>query len=294
MQQIRSFFLVLFIANFISPVMAQSGLFGRHNSVEFRYNMSPSIRRKNVVKTSDGDPYVASKLRLINSSYTLKYNRIISNRFSIGLGIDVASMKSMISTLERTSSYQNAFGQYVNFVSKMSMAEPKVQYKGLTLELNFFGKYGINPSGLRGGFSFDFGTMKIDYSELATFTRETTFNNNYTESDEFKYVDYSSLNSANKSIFNLRLNIGKNIIVSRRILVKFDANYSLLTAIWDKENTRTLYSYLLSVLTGNFSRFNSISWNSEANFRTQERFGLMATHAVYKRFTINVGVSYAF
>lgn len=274
---------------------SQTGLFGRYNSVEFRYNMAPSLERKGIVKHIEDDTIVVRKLRYVNSSYTIKYNRIISNRFSIGLGIDMASMVSKISTIQSTETkYYPLIGSDTTVRSYRRIIEPRINYKGLTLEFSFFGSTGINPIGLRSGFSLDFGQVVSDYSHIGVFESITTINNVATVNDQFHYYDFEDLMSTKRSVFNLRVNLGKSIMITRRLLFNIDFNYSVLTAVFNhSDGNESIYTYLRPGSNSNYYEFAGFDTNSDP-LSILEQDSYRITLGAYKKITLNLGVSYAF
>ena len=289
---------ILFIAVCIglfssSDLIAQTGYFGKKNSVALIYNGAPTLRIKSVLKGTETDPFVKSKRRLVNSSYSIKYTRILSNKVSINLGVDVASMHSFKGELIDFVN-EDATGYYQTAYTDSKFIEPTISYRGVSLGFNFFGYYGINPVGLRTGISFDYGSLISDYSDLTVFETESYDPSiGTTVSEEIFNKNFERYTSSKMNVIALRWNVGRNIIITRQLLLKIDASFNLASYFLGQTyKYEGIGTAIADAFTGpNFSKSFDTRYST---FESQEYDNYRRTYTAYKRFNINIGLSYAF
>jgi len=285
-------FLTAFIAIFhISMVNAQTSYFGKMNSVEFRYNAAPSLKPKIGIDGKGQDLVAVQKRRIVNSSYSVRLTRILNNKTTLSVGFEFAGITSVTSEIQefRFPNSQN-FDRITHY-----FVEPKINYRGFSIGLNFFGNNGINPLGIRGGLTFEYGSMVTDYSELTVFERGNS--NSGVKNmigDSVRVQNFSKYQSTKVNVGAIRWNIGKNFVLSRKMLLKFDVSSNLVTFFpGNLVSNSDKFGVLGSSLSTNYFSFNRYDLINNS-FSTQEFRSFRRSYLAYKRLTLSLGLSYFF
>ena len=289
-------FLLLFIVFSVNQKLkAQTGYFGKYNSIELSVNAAPSIKKRRVLKSNAEIDYIKTKFRIFNSTYAIKYNRIINNKISLYLGFERGAMKSFNGSIIYNAPIDETQPNKELVITDKYL-EPVITYSGVTLGINFFGFEGINPIGIRGGFSFEYGTLKSDYSAMTVFYTSyfdpNTYQNTYNES--IREINYNDLISNKLSVFSMRLNIGKNIIITRKLLLKIDGSIKLLNHY--KDNSFQLERIVDAIGNGlTFGYKGQYTYDlTGTSFDKLEFENYRRTFNAYKRLVLSVGLCYAF
>lgn len=275
----------------VSFVNAQTTYFGKVNSVEIRYNAAPSLKPKIAIDGIGQDQMAVQKRRIVNSSYALRLNRILNNKVSLSLGFELAGIRSITSEIEE---YKFPENQNLGTVTHYFI-EPNINYRGFSVGLNFFGASGINPLGIRGGITLEYGSMISDYSELTVFETgnfDTELKN--IVGDSLRVEDFSKYQSTKVNVVAFRWNIGKNFVLSRKMLLKFDLSSNLFTFFpGNKVSSYDRFEVIDNSFS--FSYYQDRRYDLEnRSFREQEFKGFRRSYLSYKRLTLSLGLSYFF
>lgn len=280
----------------VSTVKAQTGLFGKNNAVEFSYSLAPSIKSKKVLITQKT---VGDKYRLINNSFAISYKRIISNSLSLSVGYDFAKIRSFTSSIvsrniSELETYFDEFSQtfvtnYFNKDYAWNFIQPKFSYNAITFGLDYFDDNSINPVGILWGLNLEVGKLN------ASFDNVVVFNTSIYGGPNSPVVDNSirevSLDSASRTYTTALFKgvIGKNIIISRSLMINFSLEANLLSFIKGGNQHRSSADFF-EVLDN--SGNNTIYLHSYTESLLIE--SAYAALLSYKRFSMSAGLSYYF
>ncbi len=269
----------------------QTGFFGKKNAIEFHFNAAPTLKFKNALNGSGTAAQVLPRRRVFNSSYSLKYNRVMTNRIALNLSFDLASMHSYKSSFQYAEMDQ-PFGISTTITERV--IEPTVSYSGISVGIDFFGYGAINPVGFRWGVSLDYGLMLSDYSQILVYETETytTSIGVSTSETNIKIKNYNELNSQKINVFAIRWKLGKNIILTRSLLLKLDASFNLFSQFLGGGSSSV---GIIDSFFNGLSSFQSESYNLLNNsFEEEELENYKLTYYGYRRFNLSVGMSYFF
>lgn len=278
-------------------VKAQTGLFGKNNAVEFSYSLAPSLKAKTVLITQQE---IGNKYRLINNTFTLKYKRIVSNRLSFSIGYDFAKIRSFASGISQSNvevleTYYNEFsGTFETGIFKKNYSwdfiEPKFSYNAVSVGFDYFNYNSINPIGLFWGLDLEVGRLDASFDNVLAFN--TTVSGGSTPSfivdNSIREISLDS-NSRTYTTVLLRGTVGRNIIISRSLVLNLNLKVNLLSFI---------SGYNVKRSSADFFETLEDSWNTTISYSTRRESSLVesayASLLAYKRFSIGAGLRYYF
>ncbi|MFK8039409.1 MAG: hypothetical protein AB8B74_14035 [Crocinitomicaceae bacterium] len=277
-------------------VEGQTGLFGSKNGIEFSYSLAPSIKRKKVLITQNA---VDTKLRIVNQSFDLTYKRIISNKLSVTVGYGFAKIRSIGSNIlqdnvpEIITFYDEFSGEFRTgeFTRSYSwnFVEPKFAYNALTIGIDSYDNNSINPLGFFWGVDVELGRINASFDNILVYNSSVSGGPFQFFSQDDNSVRELSLdsNSRRYSSASLRGHLGKNIIITRNLMLNLNMSANLLSIITGNGEMRSSSSFLDIWAT---DERIYLSNRKESSLIENAYASLLS----YKRFNLGIGLCYYF
>jgi hypothetical protein len=206
--------IVIFLFSFL-PVFAvaqPSGFLGSRNAVELKYNAVPSTRFHSQIVNN----LVSTRIKFVNSSYSLSYSRVLSRNIELTAGYHLARINFT------TYGFYRHQEPFFGWGDRYMAQDAQAMYHGGAVALNFYRFGSLSPVGKFIGLVLSTGVTKVD-DETTFITAERgyangkgTFHYRYEMQDSL-LVAFPKEAKIKSTVFKLR--IGRNYPLTKNLLL---------------------------------------------------------------------------
>jgi len=279
--------LIIAVISCISTSYAQNGYFGYFNDIDFSVSANPSIRTRGTVTNGATKGHYSAFYRIANLNYKLTYNRNISKKRTVGIGLIHTNAFDKATEFQ----YRVTGGGFSN-VKTLRIESFRMPYNAITANIKFPRTGCISPVGKYLGIQIDLGRSKLEIDNVVGVGGYE---------DLYKLITFkASTQKITANYLFIKGIIGRNIILGERFSLSTEIVFNLFGAAFNRNYThfsfKDFYFYAEEILSfgyppdnRDFTLYDRSMSNNKANFNT-----VTNTIFSYNRMTFNIALKYNF
>lgn len=236
----KKILLFCIVCIFNNTIFGQVGFLGKLNAFEVNAQLSPSSHRSNSMEINGSDTLLIQKKRFLKSNYCINFTHVSSKKVELGFGAQFSRMLS----------YNSTYPDYYNGNNDgRGILKDLVLYQGgLNFEFRRYFNGCIAPVGRYFGISSGLNLTQLKNNQqyiTGNFFEDEDFKG-FRQTYETKNVIITDQALSNKKmvVFGINMSIGRNWIVSDKIMINCSIIVPLIAILNYDNNTWFHYTSL--------------------------------------------------
>jgi hypothetical protein len=236
----KKIYLFWIVSVFNLTIFGQIGFLGKLNSIEINSQLSPSSLRSNSMEINGSDTLMTQTKRFLKANYSVNFTHVSSKKVELGFGAQFSRMLS----------FNNTYSEYYNGdnVERGILNDLVLYQGGLNFDFRRYFNGSIAPVGRYFGISSGLNLTQLKSNQqyvTGNFNVDENFKG-FRQTYETKNVIYSDEASSTKKmvVFGINMSIGRNWIVSDKIMINCSVIVPLLAVMAYDNNMWLHYTSL--------------------------------------------------